>query len=107
MSTFALQQVQTIGVEQAGALLGTAPTLVLQPLNYTVNNLRPFDVQVYVFSCSRSVIVVDRYNRAEAVDFVGLIYLLILSVSSDSLIKAQILTTCPFPWRYVYSSLLR
>ncbi|KAI0256100.1 hypothetical protein BJV78DRAFT_1385015 [Lactifluus subvellereus] len=44
------------------ALLVNAPRLVSQPISYTVINTRPFDVPV-----------------ATAVDFVGLIYLLILS----------------------------
>jgi len=44
------------------ALLVNAPRLVSQPISYTVVNVRPFDVPV-----------------ATAVDFVGLIYLLILS----------------------------
>ena len=45
------------------ALLVNAPRLVSQPVSYTVINTRPFDVPV-----------------ATAVDFVGLIYLLILAV---------------------------
>ncbi|KAI0298606.1 hypothetical protein BC826DRAFT_998341 [Russula brevipes] len=44
------------------ALLLSAPRIVSQPISYTVVNTRPFDVPV-----------------ASAVDFVGLIYLLILS----------------------------
>ncbi|KIM91852.1 hypothetical protein PILCRDRAFT_761064 [Piloderma croceum F 1598] len=44
------------------AILSQAPSLVTQPLGYTIDNLRPFDIPV-----------------AAAVDFVGLIYLLILS----------------------------
>ncbi|KAI0063579.1 hypothetical protein BV25DRAFT_385006 [Artomyces pyxidatus] len=44
------------------ALAKGAPVLLTQPVSYTVNNVRPFDVPV-----------------AAAVDFVGLIYLLILS----------------------------
>ena len=45
------------------ALLVDAPALVSQPVWYTVDNIRPFDIPV-----------------AAAVEFVGLIYLLILSV---------------------------
>jgi len=44
-------------------LLVNAPELVSQPISYTVINTRPFDIPV-----------------AAAVEFVGLIYLLILSV---------------------------
>lgn len=44
-------------------LLVNAPGLVSQPISYTVDNIRPFDVPV-----------------AAAVEFVGLIYLLILAV---------------------------
>ncbi|KAI0268702.1 hypothetical protein BC834DRAFT_821175 [Gloeopeniophorella convolvens] len=43
-------------------LLANAPRLVSQPISYNVNNVRPFDVPV-----------------AAAVDFVGLIYLVILA----------------------------
>ncbi|KAG1878115.1 hypothetical protein DFJ58DRAFT_902993 [Suillus subalutaceus] len=43
-------------------LLQTAPQLVIQPLAFTINDIRPFNVPV-----------------AAAVDYVGLIYLLILS----------------------------
>jgi hypothetical protein len=45
------------------ALFVNAPRLVSQPISYTVVNTRPFNVAV-----------------ATAVDFVGLIYLLILAV---------------------------
>ncbi|KAI0087133.1 hypothetical protein BDY19DRAFT_1092222 [Irpex rosettiformis] len=61
IAAFALQQSQQLG-SNADSLLRTAPKLVLSPLNYTLVNLKPFDIQV-----------------ATAVDFVGLIYLLILS----------------------------
>ena len=46
MTTFALQQVQSLGAERASAVLATAPMLIISPLNYTNNNLRPFDIQV-------------------------------------------------------------
>jgi Protein of unknown function (DUF3533) len=45
------------------ALFVNAPRLVSQPISYTIINTRPFDIAV-----------------ATAVDFVGLIYLLILAV---------------------------
>ncbi|KAI0821447.1 hypothetical protein BC629DRAFT_1587717 [Irpex lacteus] len=61
IAAFSLQQSQQLG-NNAANLLRTAPKLVLSPLNYTLVNLKPFDIQV-----------------ATAVDFVGLIYLLILS----------------------------
>ena len=48
-TVLALRQTQTLGT-QAAALLATAPMLVLAPLNYTIVNLRPFDIQVYVYS---------------------------------------------------------
>jgi hypothetical protein len=44
-------------------LLFNAPGLVSQPISYTVDNIRPFDIPV-----------------ASAVEFVGLIYMLILAV---------------------------
>jgi hypothetical protein len=61
MSAFALQNAMMVGSE-AGAVLASAPTTILSPMNYTVDNVRPFDIQV-----------------TTAVDFVGLIYLLILA----------------------------
>jgi hypothetical protein len=59
-----MQNAMMLGPE-AGAVLAAAPSTVLLPLNYTVSNVRPFDIQV-----------------ATAVDFVGLIYLLILAVGA-------------------------
>lgn len=53
-----------------------------QPLGYIIDNLRPFDVPVYVNSLLHIrflKIIVSRLFSAAAVDFVGLIYLLILS----------------------------
>lgn len=47
---------------QLGGLVTTAPNLVFAPVNYTIVNLRPFDIQA-----------------GTAIDFVGLIYMLILS----------------------------
>lgn len=44
-------------------LLINAPELVSQPISYAIDNIRPFDVPV-----------------ASAVEFVGLIYMLILAV---------------------------
>lgn len=44
-------------------LLINAPELVSQPISYTIDNIHPFDVAV-----------------ASAVEFVGLIYMLILAV---------------------------
>ncbi|KAG1737631.1 hypothetical protein EDB19DRAFT_1928366 [Suillus lakei] len=55
-------------------LLQTAPVLVIQPLSFTVHDLRPFDVPV-----------------AAAVDYVGLIYLLILAfVLTNQLVAARV-----------------
>ncbi|EKM53634.1 uncharacterized protein PHACADRAFT_260093 [Phanerochaete carnosa HHB-10118-sp] len=54
-------QAQQLG-SQVNDLLTSAPNLVFAPVNYTVVNLRPFDIQV-----------------GTAIDFVGLIYMLILS----------------------------
>lgn len=53
MPAFALQQVQRLGANTAGPLLGTAPNVILEPLNFTVNNLRPFDIQ----ACVQTVLV--------------------------------------------------
>jgi hypothetical protein len=50
-------------------LLLNAPELVSQPISYTVDNIRPFDVPV-----------------AAAVEFVGLIYMLILAVRFFSIV---------------------
>ncbi|KAG1881436.1 hypothetical protein C8R48DRAFT_586993 [Suillus tomentosus] len=55
-------------------LLQTAPILVIQPLAFTINDLRPFNVPV-----------------ASAVDYVGLIYLLILAfVLTNQLLAARV-----------------
>ncbi|KAF7364308.1 DUF3533 domain-containing protein [Mycena sanguinolenta] len=60
---FALQFLKNISSSSnIGTLLSTAPQIVVRPIYYTVDNLRPFDVPV-----------------ASAVTFVGLIYLVILS----------------------------
>jgi hypothetical protein len=60
---FAISYAQQIATQSnLQALLSQAPNVVTQPLWYTIDNLHPFDVPV-----------------AAAVDFVGLIYLLILS----------------------------
>ncbi|KAG1802704.1 uncharacterized protein HD556DRAFT_1331824 [Suillus plorans] len=55
-------------------LLQTAPLLVIQPLAFTINDIRPFNVPV-----------------ASAVDYVGLIYLLILAfVLTNQLLAARV-----------------
>lgn len=48
IAAFALEQSQRLG-NNADTLLRTAPKLVLSPLNYTLVNLKPFDIQVCVF----------------------------------------------------------
>jgi hypothetical protein len=47
MDAFAIQNAMMLG-DQAGAVLESAPSTVLSPMNYTVDNVRPFNVQVYV-----------------------------------------------------------
>ncbi|GJE88508.1 SNG1 family protein [Phanerochaete sordida] len=59
---FPMIQAQQAGVDIVDNLLTAAPTLLFQPLNYTLDDLRPFDIEVAV-----------------ANDYIGLIYLLILS----------------------------
>ncbi|KAJ7685788.1 hypothetical protein DFH06DRAFT_1277938 [Mycena polygramma] len=60
---FTLQFIKNISSSpNVATLLSAAPQLIAQPIYFTVDNLRPFDVPV-----------------ASAVTFVGLIYLLILS----------------------------
>ena len=60
---FALSYVKTLSTRQnLAAIVSQAPQLLTQPMSFTVHNLRPFDIAV-----------------AAAVDFVGLIDLLILS----------------------------
>ena len=44
-------QAQRLG-SGLGDLITTAPNLVFAPVNYTIVNLRPFDIQVYV-ACPR------------------------------------------------------
>ncbi len=63
--SFNIQYIQSIPGKSSNltTLLVNAPGLVSQPISYTLVNTRPFDVPV-----------------ASAVEFVGLIYLLILSV---------------------------
>ncbi|KAG2368326.1 hypothetical protein BDR07DRAFT_1391088 [Suillus spraguei] len=61
--TFALSSSQSLALRSdISTLLKTAPLLVIQPLAFTIDDLRPFNVPV-----------------ASAVDYVGLIYLLILA----------------------------
>jgi hypothetical protein len=61
MCIFAMRNAMQLG-DEAGTILSTAPSTVLTPLNYTIANVRPFDVPV-----------------ANALDYVGLIYLLVLT----------------------------
>lgn len=84
IAAFSLQQSQQLG-NNAANLLRTAPKLVLSPLNYTLVNLMPFDIQVCVPTFILEALFSDfacLVYSATAVDFVGLIYLLILSVRS-------------------------
>lgn len=62
ISAFPMIQAEQLGPDIIDDLLVAAPSLVFQPLNYTLNNVRPFDIQVAV-----------------AADYIGLIYLLILA----------------------------
>jgi len=75
-----MQQIMTLG-SAAGELLTTAPTTVLTPLNYTIDNVRPFDIQVFVSYRSSfcTLRTLTPPFRATSVDFVGLIYFLILA----------------------------
>ncbi|KAJ6496247.1 hypothetical protein C8R45DRAFT_1061837 [Mycena sanguinolenta] len=69
---FALQFLQNISSSSnIATLLSTAPQIAARPIDYTVDNLRPFDVPV-----------------ASAVTFVGLIYLVILSLFYTLLSRA-------------------
>ncbi|KAJ7453212.1 hypothetical protein FB451DRAFT_1342589 [Mycena latifolia] len=69
---FALQFIKNISSSaNIGTILSTAPELVARPIYYTATNLRPFDVTV-----------------TSAVTFVGLIYLLILSLFYTLLSRA-------------------
>ena len=63
--SFNKQYIQTLPDKSSDLtiLVFNAPELVSQPISYTVDNIRPFDVPV-----------------ASAVEFVGLIYMLILAV---------------------------
>lgn len=51
IGAYAIQNAMNLG-DQAGSLLANAPTTVLSPMNYTVDNVRPFNVQVYVVGVS-------------------------------------------------------
>ena len=69
------------GSQNVTNLLRNAPKIVTRPLSYTINNIRPFDVPVYVYStCPQRLILSLSDCSASAVDFIGLIYLLILAV---------------------------
>ena len=63
--SFNTQYIQAIPGKSSNLtnLLINAPELVSQPISYAIDNIRPFDVPV-----------------ASAVEFVGLIYMLILAV---------------------------
>ena len=56
-------------------ILSQAPNIVTQPLGYTIDNLRPFNVPVYVDPFSFNAEFSKCLFRAAAVDFVGLILL--------------------------------
>ncbi|KAG1770436.1 hypothetical protein EDD22DRAFT_865941 [Suillus occidentalis] len=61
--TFSLSSAQRLASRSdISTLMQTAPLLVIQPLGFTINDIRPFNVPV-----------------ASAVDYVGLIYLVILA----------------------------
>ncbi len=47
--TFAAQLASTD--TDVAALLDAAPQVITQPLAYTIDNLRPFDVPVYAYPC--------------------------------------------------------
>ncbi|EGO00047.1 hypothetical protein SERLA73DRAFT_72795 [Serpula lacrymans var. lacrymans S7.3] len=72
---FALQYAAGLGNRSdIAALLMSAPSVVTLPFYYTLNNIRPFDVPV-----------------AAAVDYVGLIYLLILAfIMTNQLLAARV-----------------
>ncbi|KAG2043585.1 hypothetical protein BDR03DRAFT_996313 [Suillus americanus] len=73
--TFSLSSSQRLASRSdISTLLQTAPQLVIQPLAFTINDIRPFNVPV-----------------AAAVDYVGLIYLLILAfVLTNQLLVARV-----------------
>ncbi|KAG0706105.1 hypothetical protein DFH29DRAFT_903615 [Suillus ampliporus] len=75
--TFALSLSQPLALRSdISTLLRTAPQLVIQPLAFTIHDIRPFNVPV-----------------AAAVDYVGLIYLLILAfVLTNQLLAARVET---------------
>ena len=83
MEAFALQFAEELiaGSQNVTNLLRNAPKIVTRPLSYTINNMRPFDVPVYVYSTYPQRLILSLSDcSASAVDFIGLIYLLILAV---------------------------
>jgi len=64
-ANFTLTFARTLAGPSASQLLANAPSIVTRPVDFAVINLRPFDVSV-----------------ATAIDFVGLIYLLIIAFIS-------------------------
>lgn len=47
MEAFAVQQSRQLG-GSAATILTNAPELIVAPFSYSIDNLRPFDIQVYV-----------------------------------------------------------
>ncbi|KAF7350864.1 DUF3533 domain-containing protein [Mycena sanguinolenta] len=77
---FALEFARNISqTVDLAAVLSNAPQLITEPISYVIDNVRPFDVPVYVPIFLEAGIMVDHASRASAVTFVGLIYMLILA----------------------------
>lgn len=79
---FATEQARRVATSTSLAtLLSGAPQILLQPVSYSLTNVRPFDVPVYVppFASLLSIYSLLWPCSATAVDFVGLIYLVIIS----------------------------
>ncbi|KAJ7478646.1 hypothetical protein B0H11DRAFT_2173659 [Mycena galericulata] len=88
---FALDYARNISLSSSNtsALLSIAPQIIIEPISYTIANIRPFDVPV-----------------ASATTFVGLIYLLILSFFMV-LISAAARQTSGLEHRLTLGSLIR
>lgn len=65
---YALQQAKQLGASSSiGQLLVAAPQVLTQPLWYTIDNLRPFDVPVYAsFPLRSSILRANCWNLVQA-----------------------------------------
>ena len=79
--SIALQNGQRLSNSSSlSSILSISPQTVTEPVFYTIDNLAPYNVPVYVsrLACKRSTDLI-LCHRAEAVTFVGLVYQVIIT----------------------------